>query len=150
MHDTCLPECAEKAGLGSPHMDLALAEFCRSSVTKSCPTVCNPMGCSTPGFLVLHYLPEFAQTYVHWVSDAIQPSRPVARFSCPQSFLALGSLPVSQLLESGGQSIGASVSASVFPMNIQGWFPLGLTGLISFQAKGLSRVFCSATACSFR
>ena len=50
---------------------------------------------------------------------------------------------MSQLFESGGQSIGASASASVLPMNIQGWFPLGLTGLISLQSKGLSRVFSS-------
>ena len=61
--------------------------------------------------------------------------------SCPQSFPASGYFPISQLLTSGGQSIGASASASVLPMNIQGWFPLGLTGLISLQSKGLSRVF---------
>ena len=63
--------------------------------------------------------------------------------SCPQSFPALGSFPVSQLFESGGQSIEAS--ASVLPVNIQGWSPLGLTGLISLQVKGLSRVFPSTT-----
>ena len=60
---------------------------------------------------------------------------------CIQSFPASGSFPVSQLFTSGGQSIGASASASVLPMNIQGWFPLGLTGLISLLSKGLSRVF---------
>ena len=64
-------------------------------------------------------------------------------FSCPPSFPASGSFPVSQILTSHGQSIGAS--ASVFPMNIQGWFPLGLTGLISFKSKGLSRVFSNTT-----
>ena len=62
-----------------------------------------------------------------------------------QSFPTSGSLPVSQLFASGGQSIGASASASVLPMNIQGWFPLGLTGLISLQSEGLSRVFFSTT-----
>ena len=62
-------------------------------------------------------------------------------FSCPQSFLASGSSPVNRLFISGGQSIGAS--ASVLPINIQGWFPLALTGLISLQSKGLSRVFWS-------
>ena len=67
----------------------------------------------------------------------------VARFSCLQSFPASGSFPVSQLFPSGGQSVGASASASVLPMNIQGWFPLGLTGLISLQSKGLWRVFSS-------
>ena len=65
--------------------------------------------------------------------------------SCPQSFPASGSFPVSQLFPSGGQSIGASASASVSSMNIQGWFPLGLTDLISLKSKGLSRVFSRAT-----
>ena len=64
--------------------------------------------------------------------------------SCFQSFPASGSFPMSQLLAVGGQSIGASVSASVLPMNIQGWFPLGWTGLI-LQSKGLSRVFSNTT-----
>ena len=63
--------------------------------------------------------------------------------SCPQSFPASGSFPTSQLFASGGQSPGASTSASILPMNIQGWFPLGLTGLISLLFKGLSRVFSS-------
>ena len=94
------------------------------SVAKSCLTVCNPMDCSTPDFIVLHYLPELAQTHVHWVDDVLQLSSCVVPFSsCPQSFLALGPFPMSQLFASGGQSIGASVSASVLPMNIQGWFP---------------------------
>ena len=65
--------------------------------------------------------------------------------SCPQSFPASGSLPMSQLLASGGQSIGASALTSVLPMNIQGWFPLGLTDLISLLSKGLSRVFFNTT-----
>ena len=65
--------------------------------------------------------------------------------SCPQSFPESGPFPVSQLLASGSQSIGASASASVLPMNIQGWFSLGLTGLISLQFKGLSRVFSNTT-----
>ena len=63
--------------------------------------------------------------------------------SCPQSFPASGSFPMNWLLASGGLSIGASASAAVLPMNIQGWFPLGLTGRISLQSKGLSRVFSS-------
>ena len=65
--------------------------------------------------------------------------------SCPQSFPASGSFPMSQLFESGGQSTGASASASVLPMNVQGWFPLGLTGLISLQSKRLSRILSSTT-----
>ena len=64
--------------------------------------------------------------------------------SCPQSFPASGSFPMSQFFASGGQSIGVSASASVLPMNIQGWFPLGWTGLI-LQSKGLSRVFSNTT-----
>ena len=61
--------------------------------------------------------------------------------SCLQSFLAPGSFPVSQFFSSGGQSIGSSTSASVLPKNIQGWFPSGLTDLISLQSRGLTRVF---------
>ena len=101
--------------------------LCCCSVTKSYPTLCDPMDCSTPDFPVLHYPLEFVLT--PWFSDTFEPSRPVAPFSsCPQSFPASGSFPVSQLFTSGGQSIGASTSASVLPMNIQAWFPLGLTG----------------------
>ena len=68
-------------------------------------------------------------------------SSSVIPFSCIQSSPASGSFPMSQLFTSGSQSIGASASASVLSINIQGWFPLGLTGLISLQPKGLSRVF---------
>ena len=71
-------------------------------------------------------------------------SSSVTLFSfCLRSFPASGSFPMSQLFTSGGQSIG--ISASVHPMNIQGWFPLGLTGLISLQSKGLTRGFLSTT-----
>ena len=66
-------------------------------------------------------------------------------FSCLQSFPASGSFQMSQLFASGGQCIGVSASASVLPMNIQGWFPLGWTGWISLQSKGLSRVFSNTT-----
>ena len=73
------------------------------SVAQSCPTLCDSMGCSTPGFPVLHYLLEFAQTHIHWVGDAIQPSHPVICFSsCFQSFPASGSFPKSHLFTSGG------------------------------------------------
>ena len=65
--------------------------------------------------------------------------------SCPQSFPASGSLPMSQLFTSGGQSIGVSASTSVLPMNIQDWSPIGWTGWISLQSKGLSRVFSNTT-----
>ena len=78
-------------------------------------------------------------------TELVMPSKRVIPFSCLHSFPASGSFPASWLFTSGGPSIGASALASVLPMNIQGWFPLGLTGLISFQSKGLSRVFSSTT-----
>ena len=107
---------------------------------------CDPMNCNMPGFPVLHHVPEFAQTHGHWVSWWCHPtiSSSVIPFSsCFQSFPASGPFPMSWLFSSADESIGASASASVLPMNIQGWVPLGLTGLISLQSKGLSRVFSS-------
>ena len=80
---------------------------------------------------------------IWWCHPTISSS--VIPFSCLQSFSASGSFPVSQFFASGGQSIGASASASVPPVNIQDWFPLELTGLISLQSKGLSRVFSNTT-----
>ena len=77
-----------------------------------------------------------------WYHQTISSSV-IPFFSCLQSFSASGSFPMSQFFASGGQSIGAS--ASVLPMNIQDWFPLGLTGLIFLQSKGLSRVFSNTT-----
>ena len=79
-----------------------------------------------------------------WCHPAISSS--VATFSsCPQSFLASGSLQKSHFFASGGQSIGVSASTSVCPMNIQDWFPLGWTSWISLQSKRLSRVFSNTT-----
>ena len=101
------------------------------------------MDCSMPGLPVHHQLPEFIQTHVHWVSDAIQPS--VIPFSSHlQSFPALGSFQMSQFFRSGGQSTGVSASVSVLPMNIQDW-SLGWAGWISLQSRGLSRVFSNTT-----
>ena len=102
---------------------------------------------STPGLPVHHQLPEFTETHVHWVGDAIQPPHPLSSPSPPnlQSFPASGSFQRSELFTSGGQSIGVSASASVLPVNIQDWFPLGWTGLISLQSKGLWRVFSNTT-----
>ena len=92
---------------------------------------------------VLHHLPELVQTHVHWVSDVIQPSRPLPSPSPPAFNFspASGSFPMSWLFTSGGQNVGVSASVSVLPVNIQDWFPLGLIGLISLQSKGLSRIF---------
>ena len=102
-----------------------------SSVAQSCPTLCDPMNCSTPGLPVHHQLTEFTQTHIHRVSDAIQPSHPLSSpiSSCPQSLPASGSFPMSQLFAWGGQSIGVSASASVLPINTRDWSPLnGLVG----------------------
>ena len=79
-----------------------------------------------------------------WCHPTISSSV-VSFSSCPQSLPASGSFPMSQFFASGGQSIRASTSASIFPMNIQDWFPLRFTGLISLQTNGLSRVFFNTT-----
>ena len=116
--------------------------YSNCSVTQSCLTLCDSMNCSTPSFPVLHHLPEFAQTHWcllnRWCCSTVSSSATTFSFSL-QSFPASESFPMSRLFASGDQSIGAS--ASVLPMYIQGWFPLGLTGLISLLSKGLSRVF---------
>ena len=84
-----------------------------SSVAQSCPTLSNPMDCNTPGFPVHHQLPEFTQTHLHWVSDAIQPSHPLSSSvipfsSCLQSSPASGFFHMSRFFSSGGQSIWVS------------------------------------------
>ena len=110
------------------------------------------MDCSRPGSSILHYLLEFAQFHVHWVGDSIEPSHPLppAPFSFVlQSFPASGSFPVSRLFTSGDQS-GASASAAVLPMNIQGWFSLGSTDLIYLQSKNLLQHHNSKTLILWR
>ena len=117
-----------------------------SSVTQSWPSLCDPMDCSMPGLPVHHQLPKFTQIHVHWVGDAVQPSHPLSSPSpALQSFPASGSFQVSQFFASGGQRIGVSASTSVLPMNTQDWSPLGWTGWISLQFRGLSRVFSNTT-----
>ena len=113
----------------------------------SCPILCDPMDCSTPGLPVHHQLPEFTQTHVHWVGDAIQLSYPLS-FPSPPAF----NLPQHQGLFKWVSSLHQvdkvlefQLSATVLPMNIQDWFPLGWTGWNSLQSKGLSRVFSSTT-----
>ena len=104
------------------------------------------MNRSTPGFPVHHQLPEFTQTHVHWVSDAIQPSHPLLSPSppAPQSLQASGSFPMNQPFAWGGQSTGVSALASFLPKKSQGWSS-EWTGWISLQSKGLSRVFSNTT-----
>ena len=116
-----------------------------SSVAQSCPTLCDPMNCSTPRLPVHHQLPKFTKTHIHRVGDAIQPSSVVAFSSCPQSLPASESFPMSQLFTWGGQSIGISALSSVLPKNSQDWSPSEWTGWISLQSKGLSRVFSNTT-----
>ena len=118
---------------------------CFCSATRSCLTLCHPMDCSTSGFPVLHHLPEFVQTHVHWVGDAIKPFHSLLTPPPPALNLSQhqGLFQWINFFTSGGQSTGASASASVLLMNTQGWFPLGLTGLVSLKSNGLSRVFYS-------
>ena len=118
-----------------------------SSVAQSCPTPCNPMNHSTPGLPVHHQLPEFTQTHVHQVGDAIKPSHRLSSPSPPALNLSQHQ-GLFQWVNSawGGQSTGVSASASVLPMNTQDWSPLGWTGWISLQSKGLSRVFSNTLA----
>ena len=124
-----------------------LSPYQFSSVARSCPTLRDSMDCSIPGLPVHHQLPELTQTHVLWVGDAIQPPHPLSSPSLPAFNLspASGSFPVSQFFTSGGQIIGVSASTSVLPMNTQDWFPLGWTGWIFLQSKGLSRVFSNTT-----
>ena len=118
-----------------------------SSVIQSCPILCDPMNHSTPGLPVHHQPPEFTQTHVHRVSDAIQPSHPCRPLlllpPIPPSIRE--SFPMSQLFAWGGQSTGVSALASFLPKNTQGWSLLEWTGWISLQSMGLSRVFSNTT-----
>ena len=116
------------------------------SVTQSCPTLCDPMNHSTPGLPVHHQLLDSTQTH-RWLSRWCHPtiSSFVVPFSCLQSSPESRSFPMSQLIASGDQSIGVSASTSVLPMNTQDWSPLGWTGWISLQSKGLSRVLSNTT-----
>ena len=117
------------------------------SSAQSCPTLCDPMNRSMPGLPVPSPTPgvysnSCASSW--WFYPAISSS--VIPFSsCPQSLPASGSFPMSQLFSWGGQSIGVSASASVLPMNTQDWSPLGWTGWMSLQSKGLFRVSSNTT-----
>ena len=119
---------------------------CCCSVTMLCLTLCDPMDCNMPDFppfTVFRSLLKFCP--LSWWCHPTISSSVVPFSSCSQSFPASASFPMSWLFTLGGQSIGASASASVLPMNIQDWFLLGLTGLISLLSKELSRVFSNIT-----
>ena len=118
-------------------MIISLVQF--SSVAQSCPTLCDPMNHSTPGLPVHHQLPEVhsnSRPSSLWCHPAISSSI-VPLSSCPQSLPVSESFPVSQLFIWGGQSTGVSALASFLPKNTQGWSPLGWTGWISLESKGL-------------
>ena len=134
------------------HLSVCTYQF--SSVTQSCPTLCDPMECNTLGFPVHHQFPELAQTHVHWVADAIQPSHtllssspPAFNFSQPQSFPScLQFFPASVFSNESVLRIRWpkywSFSFSISPSSeYLDWFPGGLTDWISLQSKGLPRVF---------
>ena len=113
-----------------------------SSVAQSCPTLRDPMDHSTPGLPVRHQLLESIQTHLHWVGDAIQPSNPLLPPSPPSFNLSQhqGLFQWVCSLHQVAKVLEFQFQHQSF-MNIQGWFPLGLTGLIALQSKGLSRVF---------
>ena len=121
------------------HLDVEIQKWDSWIIQVSLSVVSNsfwPMDCSMPGCPILHHLLLFSQTRVHWVGDAIPPSH----FPSPPSpsALNLAQHQVVKVLE---------LQTSVFPMNIQGGFPLGLTGLISLLSKGLLKiVFCAGTS----
>ena len=125
-------------------------KFLLCSVAQSCPTLSNslrPRGLQHARLLYPSPTPGVCSNSCAsgWWCHPTISSSVVPFSSCLQSFPALGSFLTSRLFESGGQSIGASASASVLPMNIQGWSPLGWTGWIFLQSKGLSRGFSSIT-----
>ena len=118
-----------------------------SSVDQSCPTLCDPMNRSTPGLPVHHHLPEFTQTHVHWVRDAIQPSYLLSSLSPtapnPSQHQSLfqwvnSSHEVAKVLE-------FQLQHHSFQRTTKDWSPLEWTGWISLQSKGLSRVFSNTT-----
>ena len=109
---------------------------------QSCLTLCDPMHCCTPGLPGHHQLLEIGQTHAHQVGDSIQPSHPLPSSSLlPSGLPNIRIFPSESVLHIWWPKFGVSASASVLPMDIQGWFPVGWTGWISLQSKGLSRVF---------
>ena len=120
--DGAVYECGDTM---SPHKH----SVCHSAA-QSCPTLCDPMACSTPGFSVLHQLPELAQTHVHWVGDVIQPSHPLPSPS-PPAFNFSQHQGLFQWIGSSHQVV--KVLELQLLINIHNSFPLGLTGLISYS-----------------
>ena len=114
-----------------------------SSVAQSCPTLCDPMNCSTPGLPVHHHLLEFTQTHVHWVRDAIQPTHPWLSPS-PTAPNPSQHQTLFQWINSShevAKVLKCSALAAFLPKKSQGWSPSEWTDWIYLQSKGLSRVF---------
>ena len=128
---TCVPHVGRKILNHWTNREVSPSSVQFSSVAQSRPALCDPMDCSTPGFPC---------PTPRACSNSCSSS-----WWCHQSFPATGSFLMSHFFPSGGQSIGVSASASVLPMNIQDWFPLRLTGFVSLQYKGFSRVFSNTT-----
>ena len=119
-----------------------------SSVAQSCPTLCTPWTAAHQAFLSI----TNSRSLLKLMSiESVMPSnhlilcRPLLLLPSIFPRIRIFFFPMSQFFASGGQSIGVSASASVLPMNMQDWFPLGWTGWISLQSKGLSRVFSNTT-----
>ena len=132
--------CKEHSTVPGPQKGLLLFYYYHFSSVQSCPTLCDPMNCSTPGLPVYHQLPEFIQTHVHWVGDAIQPSHPLSSPSPP--------VPNPSQQQGLFQWVNSSHEvAKVLEFQLQHqsfqWTPR--TGWITLQSKGLSRVFSNTT-----
>ena len=120
--------------------------FIISSLILSCLTLCDPMDCSMPGFPVLYQFLKLAQTHAHRVGDAIQPSHPLyPLLLLPSIFPSIRVFSKESVLPISWPKYWSFSLASALPMNIQDWFPLGWTGLMILQSKGLSRVFSNTT-----
>ena len=136
----------EKVSIKSDIFFINLGIISFSSAVQSCLTLATPWAAARQAFLSI----TNSQSSLKLLSIvSVMPSNHLILY-CPllfmlQSFLASGFFPMSQFFSSGGQNIGVSVSATVFPMKIQDWFPLGWSGWISLQSKGLSRVFSNTT-----
>ena len=131
------------AGIKQPQ-DSVQRKF--SSVTQSCPTLCNPMTAVQQASLSITN--SWNLLKLMSIESVMQCNHLILYHPLlllPSIFFSIRFFPVSQFFTSGGQSIAVTASASVLPMNIQDWFPLGWTGLVSLQSKGLSRVFSKTT-----
>ena len=121
-----------------------------NSVAQPCLTLCDPMDCSTPGFPVHHQLPNLLKLMsIESVISSVHLIPCCPLLLLPSIFPSIRVFSNESVPSSGGQNIGASASASVLPMNIQDWFPLEWTSLISLQSKGLSRVFSNTTVLGY-